>query len=87
MLEGTTTLARIGLDRITFHPGVLGGKACIRGMRMTAGQIIDLVADGLTTAQIIDDFPDLEPEDIRQALEFGALLARQENLLRELQSA
>jgi uncharacterized protein (DUF433 family) len=57
------------LDRITADPGFMGGKACIRGMRIPVSLVVNLVANGLTTDEIVDDYPDLEPEDIRQALQ------------------
>ena len=68
------------LDRITFDPGVLGGRACIRSMRITVSLIVNLVANGLTTDRIIAEYPDLEAEDIRQALQYAALLSREEVL-------
>lgn len=58
------------LDRITADPGIMGGKACIRGMRIPVSLVVNLVANGLTTDEIVDDYPDLEPEDIRQALQY-----------------
>jgi len=61
-------------DRITFEPGKMGGRACIRGMRITVGTIVGLVAEGETTEQILRAYPDLEPEDIRQALAYAAWL-------------
>jgi uncharacterized protein (DUF433 family) len=61
-----------GFDRITFDPDVLGGKACIRGMRISAALVVNLVANGMTTQEIIEEYPDLEPEDIRQALRYAA---------------
>ena len=64
-----------GLDRITFDPRIMGGRACIRGMRVTASLIVNLVANGSSTQDIIRDYPYLEPEDIRQALQYAALLA------------
>lgn len=57
-----------GLNRITADPNILGGKACIRGMRLSVALIVNLVANGMTTSEIIADYPDLEPEDIQQAL-------------------
>ncbi|MDQ7066137.1 MAG: DUF433 domain-containing protein [candidate division KSB1 bacterium] len=66
-------------DRITFDPHVMGGRACIRGMRITVSLIVNLVANGMTTEEIIDAYPYLEPEDIRQALQYAAWLA-EENL-------
>ena len=56
------------VDRITFVPGVTGGKPCIRGMRVTAGMIVGLVAEGRTRDEILGLYPYLESEDIRQAL-------------------
>lgn len=65
-------------DRITFEPGKMGGRACIRGMRLTAGLVVSLVAEGLTWEDILGDYPYLEREDIRQALAYAAWLAREE---------
>jgi uncharacterized protein (DUF433 family) len=61
-----------GFDRITFNPDILGGKACIRGMRISVSLIVNLVANGLTTAEILTEYPDLEFEDIQQALRYAA---------------
>ena len=63
------------LDRITRTPGVMGGKACIRGMRVTVGMVVGQVAAGRSFDQILDDFPYLEREDIVQALSYAALRA------------
>ena len=68
------------LDRITFDPGVLGGRACIRGIRITVSLVVTLVANGMTVDQILTEYPVLEPEDIRQALQHAALLSREEVL-------
>jgi uncharacterized protein (DUF433 family) len=65
----------IHLDRITFDPNVMGGKACIRGMRITVALIVNLIANGMTVDEIIDDYPDLEPEDINHALRYAAWAA------------
>jgi uncharacterized protein (DUF433 family) len=62
----------VDLDRITFDPNVMGGRACIRGMRVTASMIVGLVAEGRTTTEILDAYPYLEEEDIRQALAYSA---------------
>jgi uncharacterized protein (DUF433 family) len=59
-------------DRITFDPNVMGGRACIRGMRVTASLIVNLVANDMSTEEIIDAYPYLEPEDINQALKYAA---------------
>ena len=60
------------LDRITAAPDILGGKACVRGMRISVALIVNLVANKMSMAQIIDEYPDLEAEDIRQALHYAA---------------
>ena len=65
-------------ERITFDPKVMGGRACIRGMRMTVSMVVNLVANGMTTDEIIEEYPELESEDIRQALQYAASLAREE---------
>ena len=65
-------------DRITFDPQIMGGRACIRGLRMTVSMVVNLVANGMTTEEILKEYPDLEPEDIRQALQYAASLAREE---------
>ncbi|MFH1928256.1 MAG: DUF433 domain-containing protein [Chloroflexota bacterium] len=67
----------LGFDRITFDPNVMGGRACIRGMRVTVSLIINLVANGMTVEQIIEDYPYLEPDDVRQALQYAAWLAEE----------
>lgn len=65
-------------DRITFDPQVMGGRACIRGMRMTVSLIVNLVANGMSVAEILGEYPLLEAEDIRQALQYAASLANEE---------
>jgi len=55
-------------DQITFDPAVMGGRACIRGMRMTVSLVVNLVANGMSTEDIVREYPELEAEDIRQAL-------------------
>ena len=65
-------------DRITFDPAVMGGLACIRGMRMTVSLVVNLVANGMSTEDIVREYPDLETEDIRQALQYASALANEE---------
>ncbi len=65
-------------NRITFDSEIMRGQACIRGMRIPVSLIINLVAHGKSTQQIIDEYPDLTPEDISQSLEYAAWLARDE---------
>ena len=62
-------------DRIIFDPNILGGKACIRGMRISVSLIVNLVADGMTAPQIVAEYPDLEEEDVAQALNYAAWVA------------
>lgn len=64
------------LDRITFDPRIMGGRACIRGMRITVALVLNLVAGGMTTQEIIEEYPVLEADDIRQALVYASLLTR-----------
>jgi len=64
-----------GLDRITFDPHIMGGKACIRGMRITVSLILNLIANGMTHEEILKAYPYLEPEDIDQSLKYAAWLA------------
>ena len=65
------------LDRITFDPAVMGGKACLRGLRVTAGTLVGLVAGGKTWEQILTLYPYLEAEDIQQALRYAAWRAEE----------
>ena len=67
----------LGFDRITFDPQVMGGRACIRGMRITVALLVNLVANGMAIPEIIDAYPYLEPEDVRQALQYAAWLAEE----------
>ena len=65
-------------DRITFNPQIMGGRACLRGMRITVSLVLSLIANGLTTMEILDEYPDLEPEDIKASLLYAAFLANEE---------
>ena len=60
------------LDRITRDPEVMGGKPCLRGIRVTVGTVVGLVASGRSNAEILAAYPYLEEEDIRQALAYAA---------------
>jgi uncharacterized protein (DUF433 family) len=59
-------------DRITFDPAVMGGKPCLRGMRITVGTILGLLAAGRSHTDILAAYPYLEPEDISAALAYAA---------------
>lgn len=72
-------------DRITFDSKVMGGKACIRGMRITVALVLNLVANGMSIAEILSEYPDLESEDVQQSLRYAAWLA--EDSVQELDAA
>ena len=63
------------LDRITLNPEVMGGKPCIRGMRVTVGMIVGEIGAGQSIEDLLADYPYLEREDIMQALQYAAWLA------------
>lgn len=65
------------LTRITFDPQVMGGKPCIRGLRVTVGTIVGLLAAERTAEEILAAYPYLEPEDIREALAYAAWRAEE----------
>lgn len=75
------------LDRITFDSAVMGGRACIRGLRVTVALILNLVANGMSMAEIVEAYPYLETEDIRQALRYAAFLAEERTFVPELSPA
>lgn len=60
------------LERITLDPDKRGGKPCIRGLRITVYEVLEYLAAGMTEDQLLEDFPDLEREDIRACLAFAA---------------
>jgi uncharacterized protein (DUF433 family) len=62
-------------NRITFDPNIMGGRACIRGMRITVSLILNLISNDMTTAEIVKEYPYLEEDDIRQSLQYAAWLA------------
>ncbi len=65
-------------DRITFDPRIMGGRASIRGMRIPVSLVVNLVANGMSNEDIIREYPELEPEDIRQALQYASALVNEE---------
>ena len=69
------------LDRITQHPDIMGGKACIRGMRVTAGMIVGQIGAGRSIDEILADYPYLEREDIMQALRYAAWRAGEREVI------
>ncbi len=62
-------------NRITFDSNVMGGRACIRGLRVTVSLILNLIANGMTAPDIVKEYPYLEEQDVRQALQYAAWLA------------
>jgi len=69
------------LRRITVDPAVMGGKPCIRGMRVTVGMIVESIAAGRSIPELLADFPYLEEQDIREALAYAATLAQGRDVL------
>lgn len=65
-------------NRITFNPQIMGGRACIRGMRITVSLVVNLVANGMSVEEILKEYPKLEAEDIRASLQYAAFLASEE---------
>jgi len=65
-------------NRITFNPDIMGGRACVRGMRVTVSLLLNLISNGMNAAQIVKEYPHLEEEDIRQALQYAAWLAEEQ---------
>lgn len=68
------------LDRITMNPEVMVGKPTLRGLRITVEQILKALAGGLTTQEILEDYPELEPEDIQAVLLYAAELVGEEQV-------
>ena len=62
-------------DRITFDPAIMGGQACVRGMRIPVSIIVRQIAHGVPREEILQEYPDLEAADLTQALEYAAWLA------------
>ena len=59
-------------QRITVHPDQMGGVPCLRGLRIPAATVIGMLADGMTEAEILEAYPDLESEDLHEALKYAA---------------
>lgn len=68
----------VQFERITFDPAIMGGRACIRGMRIPVAVIVKQIAQGASREEVLADYPDLEPADIQQALEYVAWLSQEE---------
>jgi uncharacterized protein (DUF433 family) len=64
-------------DRITFDPDIMGGRACIRGLRIPVSVIVRQIAHGATVEEILEGYPDLEHDDVKQAIEYAAWLTEE----------
>nr|WP_199228571.1 MULTISPECIES: DUF433 domain-containing protein [unclassified Caulobacter] len=60
------------LERITIEPGKAGGRPCIRGLRVRVQDVLEMLAAGMTSAEVLQEYPYLEPDDIRAALAYAA---------------
>ena len=69
------------LDRITQQPEVMGGRACVRGMRVTVGMIVGMIGSGHTIDDVLADYPYLEREDILQALRYAAWRSEEREII------
>ena len=67
----------LDFDRITTDPEMMGGTPCIRGLRIPVATVVEMVAEGMTVAEIVAALPDLEPADVEQALHYAAESLRQ----------
>ncbi len=70
----------MAFERITVDPAKMGGVPCIRDLRMPVATVVAMVADGMTVDEILSDFPDLEAEDLREALHYAAEAVRERAL-------
>ena len=67
----------LGFERITFDANLLGGKACIRGLRISVALVVNLISNGMTAEQIVAEYPDLEVADIQEALKYAAWITEE----------
>ena len=68
------------LDRITADPDKMGGVPCIRGLRIPVATVVGMIAEGMTVGEITEAYPDLDDEDVRQALQYAAELSKQRDV-------
>ncbi|MGB7097905.1 MAG: DUF433 domain-containing protein [Xanthobacteraceae bacterium] len=66
--------------RITVDPNQMGGTPCIRGLRVPVAAVVGMIADGMAENEILADYPDLEPDDVREALRYAAEAVRERKL-------
>jgi uncharacterized protein (DUF433 family) len=72
--------ANMAFPRITVHPNQMGGVPCLRGLRIPVATVVDMVAEGMAIADILHAYPDLEEEDVREALRYAAEAVREREL-------
>jgi uncharacterized protein (DUF433 family) len=70
----------MAFDRITVNPHQMGRVPCLRGLRIPVATVVSMLADGMTAAEVLDALPDLEPEDVAQALRYAAEAVREREL-------
>ena len=70
----------MGFERTTIDPAQMGGQPCIRGLRMPVATVVAMVADGMTAEEIVAEHPDLEVEDVAEALRYAAEAVREREL-------
>lgn len=70
----------MALDRITINPKVFGGRPCIRSMRFPVSKVLDLLSAGMTPEEIVTEYPELELDDIRQAIKYAAWTLQEETV-------
>ena len=70
----------MGFTRITVDPGKMDGVPCVRGLRIPVASVVSMIADGMTSTQILEDYPDLEPKDIQECLQYAAEAVRERKL-------
>jgi len=70
----------VAFERITVDADVMGGMPCIRGFRIPVATVVAMVADGMTVGEIVDELPDLTPEDVAEALRYAAEAMREREL-------
>jgi uncharacterized protein (DUF433 family) len=81
MIGRVLTLGSIVIfTRITVNPAQMGGAPCIRGLRIPVATVVGMIADGMAETEILDAYPDLEREDIREALRYAAEAVREREL-------
>jgi uncharacterized protein (DUF433 family) len=72
--------ANMTFERITVNPSQMDGVPCIRGLRIPVATVVGMIADGMTEAEILGAYPDLEPDDLREALRYAAEAVRERGL-------